>query len=255
MAEQPRARPLRRVLVTRPEPGATATVGRLAEMGFLPLKLPLHETLPLPVQPILPLEGIVATAVPSASAIRHAPRPLIERLAALPCFAVGAATAKVAREAGFLDVVEAQGDAESLAATIIAHGPDGRIAYLCGRVRRPVFQKRMAYAGIAVLAIETYDTVEIGHAAGAMTEALGGEHVDYALVYSANAAAFLARIAAMDELKGRFASTTLVCISPRVAEAAAGAGGKIAAGKIIVAAEPAEHAMLTMLRGDGGNPT
>ncbi len=237
-----------RVLVTRPEPGATETSLRLLELGLRPLTLPLHETVPLPVAPETDIAGVAAVAAPSASAIRHAPPFLIGRLSGLPCFAVGRATAKVAREAGFGHVLEAEGDAESLADSIVRQQPDGALAYLCGRVRRPVFQQRMAQAGIAIVAIETYDTVEIPHATGALASVLEGKSADYALLYSANAATLLARLAAHDDVAGLFANTTFVCISPRVAQAVAGVGHGT-----VVAMEPSERAMLDMLRACAGD--
>ncbi|MGB5801993.1 MAG: hypothetical protein WBG88_17980, partial [Mesorhizobium sp.] len=39
----------RRVLVTRPEPGAAGTAKRLAALGFEPVLLPLTQTVALPV--------------------------------------------------------------------------------------------------------------------------------------------------------------------------------------------------------------
>ncbi|RWD19075.1 MAG: uroporphyrinogen-III synthase, partial [Mesorhizobium sp.] len=39
-----------RVLVTRPEPGASRTAQRLEEMGFQPILLPLTETVALPAK-------------------------------------------------------------------------------------------------------------------------------------------------------------------------------------------------------------
>ncbi|TIX52492.1 MAG: uroporphyrinogen-III synthase, partial [Mesorhizobium sp.] len=38
-----------RVLVTRPEPGASRTAQRLLDQGFQPILLPLTETVALPV--------------------------------------------------------------------------------------------------------------------------------------------------------------------------------------------------------------
>ena len=62
-----------RVLVTRPEPGASRTAVKLRAMGFEPVLLPLSETKPLaiPRDPIP--ESAVAVAITSANAIRHAP--------------------------------------------------------------------------------------------------------------------------------------------------------------------------------------
>ena len=82
-----------RVLVTRPEPGASETAQRLEALGFLPLKLPLHEIRPLPVNAGTMPGKTAAVAVTSANAVRHAPGALLERLSGLPCFAVGETSA------------------------------------------------------------------------------------------------------------------------------------------------------------------
>src|SRR5882757_8304646 len=73
-----------RVLVTRPEPGASRTAIRLEAQGFQPVLLPLTETVMLPVE-TKTISGVVAVAVTSANAVRHAPKELIAALAALPC--------------------------------------------------------------------------------------------------------------------------------------------------------------------------
>lgn len=232
-----------RVLVTRPEPGATATAERLEALGFEPVKLSLQETRGLAVDLAAIPEHIAAIAIPSASAIRHAPRDLVAKWAGLPCLAVGEATASAAREAGFADVTLGEGDAESLAEIIIAGRPAGPVAYLCGKVRRPVFEERLAGAGIRVAVVETYDTLPVNLHAASITGAAGGRPVDYALVYSANAAELLAERMKAEELRGLFESTTMVCISARVAEALTGLGGKI-----LVAGEPSETALLKALQ-------
>ncbi|MDQ2632708.1 MAG: uroporphyrinogen-III synthase, partial [Pseudomonadota bacterium] len=107
MADAPK-----RVLVTRPEPGASQTARRLDALGFRPLKLPLHEIRPLPAVSGAVPDAITAVAATSANAIRHAPAALLDRLSKLPCFAVGEATAAIARDAGFSNVVDGEGDAE-----------------------------------------------------------------------------------------------------------------------------------------------
>ena len=76
----------KRVLVTRPEPGASETARRLEELGFVPIKLPLQEIFALPVGTDAIRSKIGAVAVTSANAIRHAPRGLLARLAAFAMF-------------------------------------------------------------------------------------------------------------------------------------------------------------------------
>ncbi len=206
----------KRVLVTRPEPGASETTRRLDSLGFDPIKLPLQETRRVPVAPEAARHGVVAVAVPSASAVRHAPGDLIRQWSGLPCFAVGEATAEAVRTAGFTQVIAAAGDAESLGDLVISDAPAGMVAYLCGKVRRPLFQNMLRRAGVPVLTLETYDTLTLELDIGTMSRRIGNSAVDCALVYSANAAAILYKTVQATEVQGRVEGTTLICISDRV---------------------------------------
>ena len=235
----------KRVLVTRPEPGASETAQRLETLGYLPLKLPLHEIRTLPANAGAIPGKIAAVAITSANAVRRAQRALLERLSNLPCFAVGEATATTARSAGFSNVIEGGGDAETLAETIIARRPAGAVIYLCGRVRRPVFEQRLTGAGVTVISVETYDTAAIVRTVEELSDAVGTEPVDYALLYSANAAEALVAVMGRAELRDSFKNTIFACISTRVTDVVAGK----TSGKILVAGEPSETALLSMLRG------
>jgi len=238
----------RRVLVTRPEPGASETACRLESLGFEPIKLPLQETLPLAVVDLPRPKDVCIVVLPSASVVRHAPRWLLDNWAEIPCLAVGEATARAAREAGFREVRVGGGDAEALGDAIIADKPVGFVAYLCGKVRRPVFEQKLAEAGIPVRVVETYDTSPIARDDETVIRAAGTDSIDYALVYSANAAELLLDLMMREMLQNLFAGTTLVCISPRVAEIFSPDGGKLARNKIVIAQEPNEGALLEALR-------
>lgn len=232
------------VLVTRPEPGASETAQRLQALGFLPLKLPLHEIRPLPVISGTVPDKTAAVAVTSANALRHAPGALLEQLSSIPCFAVGEATAANARAAGFSNVIEGDGDAEALAEMIVAKRPAGPVAYLCGRVRRSLFEQRLTGACVAVISVETYDTAAIVRTAGEISDAIEGEPVDYTLLYSANAAETLVEAMGRANLRNLFKNTIFACISTRIADVLAGK----TSGKILVAGEPSETALLSLLK-------
>ena len=232
----------KRVLVTRPEPGASETTRRLESLGFDPITMPLQEIRRVPVAPEAARHVVVAVAVPSASAVRHAPGDLLRQWSGLPCFAVGEATAEAARTAGFTQVIAAAGDAESLGDLVISDAPAGKVAYLCGKVRRPLFENMLRRAGVPVITLETYDTLTLELDIGAISRRIGKSAVDCALVYSASAAAILAKIVQATDLRGRFEGTTFICISDRVSKELAGTGRKI-----LVAEEPNEAALLEML--------
>ncbi|MCX7303446.1 MAG: uroporphyrinogen-III synthase [Hyphomicrobiales bacterium] len=236
----------KRVLVTRPEPGATATAGKLRSMGFEAIKLPLQEIRPLAVPPGLVPDGIAAVAVTSANAIRHAPTELLAALAGLACHTVGEATAATARASGFTDIRDGGGDAHGLADSVIRSRPGGTIVYLCGKMRLPHFEMTLAAAGLATAAIATYDTVGIDRAAAEIVDAVGGQGLDFALVYSANAAKSLAGVVDESAVKPLFEKTTLICISPRAAAVLGHRPGK-PAGEILVAQEPTEESLLSLL--------
>jgi len=233
----------KRVLVTRPEPGTSETALRLKELGLQPIKLPLQETQALAVPDDAVGENIAAVAVTSANAIRHASPELLQRLRMLPCFAVGEATAGAAQAAGFADVTEAGGDVGTLAGTIAAMRPAGRVVYLCGSVRRPLFEQRLSDAGVTVVAIETYCTAKRVRPASKVLAAAGEKPIDVVLLYSVNAAEALVETISRPGLENLFESAAYLCLSPRIAEALA---GKVN-GRILAAAEPSETALLSLI--------
>ncbi len=234
-----------RVLVTRPEPGASRTARRLAEAGFEPVVLPLTEIRPLAVGPLSRSTTVDAVAVTSANAIRNTPRQLIETLAGKPLFAVGNRTACLAREAGFSRVFEGEGGAVGLAGQMTAQlGPNAQVLYLCGRVRRPEFEADPCRwrAG--------------GRRAGNLrhrrkstslptlsSPACRNEPVDAALVLSARTAEAVSSIVRLAGAAHLFANTRYFCISERVAAALTG----IDRGHIYVAETPDEDALMTLL--------
>ncbi|WP_027059450.1 uroporphyrinogen-III synthase [Mesorhizobium loti] len=233
-----------RVLVTRPEPGASRTARRLQDMGFQPVVLPLTETVVLPAGAGLIPGDAIAVAVTSANAVRHAPKAVIAALAALPCHAVGTRTTEAARKMGFLSVIEGSGDAEALADSIALAFPGKAIVYLCGRVRFPVFEQRLEAAGVLVRAVETYDTLPVRYSDETILALLSGQAVDAALLYSAKAAAAMQALAKRPALQGLFEKTLFFALSARIAAAFDDSAGQA----IRIAAQPDEEALLALLR-------
>lgn len=231
-----------RVLVTRPEPGATATVRRLAVGGHEPVVLPLSEVRALSLA--LPPPGTVdVVAATSANALRHLPAAT-DTLLARPCYAVGGRTADAARQAGFTDIRAAAGDGAALAAMIAAAEPAGAtVLYLCGRVRRPEFERALAQAGLVVHVAEVYDTAFIEP--GRAVTALAGNRasVDAVLLYSPETARAMAAIVATGGVDSRLAKASFLCLSAQVAAAL----GTVGRARTYVAVEPTEDALLALL--------
>ncbi|MGC4024926.1 MAG: uroporphyrinogen-III synthase [Mesorhizobium sp.] len=232
---------MKRVLVTRPEPGASATANRLRAMGFESVVLPLSRIVALPVVDDLP--DCEAIAVTSVNALRHAPREFIEKLSGKPCFAVGERTGDAARVAGFANVVQTAGDAESLAKVIIAANVKGVIAYLAGRVRLLDFETALEKAGVRVIPIEVYDTEPVEPTAPEIEALRTGRPIDAVLVYSAKAAEALRKLAERPEMAETFSKTVHCCLSERIAARFEG----VEPAKIRIADHPDEDALFALL--------
>ena len=206
-----------RILVTRPEPSASRTATLLRQRGFLPVVLPLSETLARDVgfSSDLRVDHVAAT---SGNALVHANPHLIDLLKPFPLSAVGERTARIARELGFREVSHADHDAQSLAELLLKRtGPGMRIAYLCGTPRKPVVEKIMREYGRDLLALETYQTRSLTPDALEVAASFDAEFAA-ALVYSPFSARLLAQF--LHEQGGETHRTTLfVCLSPAIAEA------------------------------------
>lgn len=233
---------MRRVLVTRPEPGASETAARLVEMGFEPLVLPLTETVPL--HPAISTGSVDAVAVTSPNAIRHAPQSIFDALRGKPVFAVGRRTGDAARAAGLNVVDDEAGDAERLAARMdAAFTVPSHVTVLCGRVRRDVLETRLLEAGHRPRLIEIYDTLPLTPTDDEVQARLGDRPVDHVLVYSANGAARLSSLLERPVLQHRFHGACFYCLSSRIAEAL-----RVEAGlEVAVADFPSEDSLLALL--------
>jgi len=123
-----------RVLVTRPEPDNARTGAALIARGAQPILAPV---LVFRARDGADLDGVFSgLIVTSANALRALrDHPVLARLKQLPLYAVGPATAAMARDLGFADIVAGESDAMDLQRSILAHAPQGRAApllYLAG---------------------------------------------------------------------------------------------------------------------------
>lgn len=238
----------RRVLVTRPQPGADATAARLGEMGFSPVLLPLTRI--APVAPELADDPAVfdAVAVTSVNALRHAPPGLLAALREKPVFAVGEASAAAARAAGFGRVHAAAGTARDLAALIGRCCPPGtRLLHLAGVERTAGFSEALEAAGFRITIAEVYDATEISYPTDFLKAIAEDGPIWGALVLSTRAGTLLARLATRPELKEALENTRVFCISHNAAAPLAG----LAAGRILVSDEPSEGGVLLLLSSQG----
>ncbi|MBI1404969.1 MAG: uroporphyrinogen-III synthase [Caulobacter sp.] len=181
----PKPTPAPLVWITRAEPGASATAGRVRDKGWAPLVAPLLEARSLPGA-ALDLSGVAAVAFTSARGARA--------FAALtparpPAFTVGEATAGAARAAGFETVWSADGDVAALAALIAAADP-GPVLHAGALHPAGDLTGDLVARGVEARAVALYDTVPVDPApALARLDEVGA-----VLVHSPRAAGLLARV-------------------------------------------------------------
>lgn len=115
-----------KLLILRPEPGASATAERARALGLDAVKTPLFTIEPVPHEPP-DRQRYDSVLLTSANAARHGPKGVTD----LPCFAVGEATAAAARVAGYRDVRTGSSDAAA-AMAMMAQAGVKRAYHPCG---------------------------------------------------------------------------------------------------------------------------
>ena len=120
------------LIVTRPDPGGAATVDRAKALGLDVHHMPLFAAKPLPWTPPATLD-FDALLVTSAQAARPA-GPDLARLASLPVYAVGAATAAAVETAGLRVEMTGATDGQDLLGAMTSR-KIRNILWLCARDR------------------------------------------------------------------------------------------------------------------------
>src|SRR5438270_3239600 len=208
-----------RVLVLRPEPGASATAERARERGLEAVAVPLFTVEPVGWEAPDP-SAFDALLLTSPNAARFGGEPL-RSLRGLDVYAVGPATAEAAREAGFNVAVAGDSGIDRALAAI---APGLRLLHLCGADRRsPSDARQVITPLVAYRAIEIAEP-DLSTASGAV-----------ALIHSPRAGR---RFAELIAVRG---SITVAAIS-RAAADAVGDGWRT----VVAAEEPTDDALLAL---------
>lgn len=210
---------MRRLVLLRPEPGASESAARAEALGMSVSCEPLFvlEQVAWRAPPMAAFDALLLT---SANAVLYG-GPELEKLRALPVHAVGAATAEVARAAG-LSVASVGGAGVD---ALLAGLPRGkRLLHLAGDDRRAP-----QLHGAQVTPLTVYRAAPVDPAAGF------AERLERAVVavHSRRAGERLAALVAARD------GMALVAISE---DAAAGAGSGWE--RIVIAARPSDPALL-----------
>ena len=215
---------IRPLLVVRPEPGNANTVARAGTFRLDARAVPLFAIRPVSwkAPDPTPYVGVLLT---SASALRLA-GPDLKRFTHLPAFAVGGVTASLARDAGFVSVVEGDSDVTRLVGKIATLGLH-RLLHICGADVRPFDPY-----GIVIDRCSVYSADPVAPPVELAPVIAEGPVV---LIHSPRAGARLAELVE----PAKRASVALVAISANAAEAA-GSGWE----EVAIASEPRDEALL-----------
>jgi uroporphyrinogen-III synthase len=218
----------------------------LRAMGHDPVLAPLLTIEILPGVALHP-EGAQAVIVTSRNVLRAvAARPELIETRNLPLYTVGDATARMAAELGFRQIIAGPGTGEQLA-DLIAHQLDpskAPLVHLAGGLLAFDMKSALEAQGFIVRQPVLYQAVP---AEALPVEALGllrESRLDGAIFMSPRTAAIFAGLAAAHGAVTQASQLHCYCLSQAVAGALAPIGAKV-----VVAPQPREEELLALIAG------
>ena len=234
-----------RLLVTRPEPGASRTRAELMARGHDALIDALMTIRPVAVAP--PADRFDALALTSVNGARAGGALPWVLQSGVPVFTVGRRTREAALKAGFSDVTSAEGDvgdlAEMLAKCLIT---GERVLWLAGEDRAGDLAAALAPHGIAVETVVAYRAEPSEHLGETTLAALSAGQIDGILHYSRRSCEALLAAGRRDGVYEAVVRLSHYALSPRVAAPLVAVGADVR-----VAPTPDESGLLDLLPSAG----
>jgi len=231
-----------RILVTRPEADAKPLAKRLKAMGMEVILEPLLFIEYLD-GPELNLSGVQALLATSANGVRALARRCRGR--ACPVYAVGDASARAAREAGFTKIVCASGDVEALAQTAAARldPKSGSLVHAAGTKLAGDLKGLLEAQGFDYRRYVLYQAKKAENFSGATLKALAEANIDGVLLFSPRTGRAFVELLKKAELEAACRSAVAYCLSPAVAAEIKGVQWR----QVRVAARPDQDSLLKTL--------
>ena len=214
-----------RVLVTRPQPGADRTASRLISLGHTPVILPLFKAFhfrDIAVQMMShPCSAIVMTSA-EAFTVLEPVRDQITHLFPVPIFAVGSATAEVARNFGFNNIFTGTSGGADLADMICEQAKSNRkiienLFYLAGQPRSNDLESQLAAHKIRCRTETVYEMRPTEITEGELRNVIVQQAPDAILFYSAEATRRFFNLATINGSDNMVKDVRLLCLSRNIA--------------------------------------
>ena len=231
-----------RLLVTRPREDAERFASLLRARG--------HEAVVAPVMevrnsdgPPPALEGVQGVLATSANGLRAFAARTAHR--DVTVYAVGPQTAEAARMAGFPSVVDAEGDATTLAETVAkeADPAKGLLLHAAGAETAGRLRQALQARGFRVETIVLYEALPVAKLPDSADENLRNGTLDAVLLFSPRSAKIFATLASEAGLAEQCARLVAYCISAATAEALA----PLTFAQVAVAGAPNQDAILDLI--------
>ncbi len=230
------------LLITRPEDDARLFAKEVEAIGFAPVFEPLLRIEPLQAPP---LPDVVVQAVLFTSA--NGVRAFINAYGCLDCpaYAVGDATARAARDAGFAPVQSAGGDADVLAGLVQAElEPSvGLLIHAAGESVAGNLQGVLNDAGYSVTRIPLYRAKKARSLTSSLAARLNNGVIDHAAFFSPRTAAAFVRLAQSAGIGDKMRTIAATALSANVAVELRVLSWR----SIDIASEPTQKALLAKL--------
>lgn len=210
-----------KVLITRPERDAADLKSRIEALGASVILAPLLRVEHVPINPA-ELDGATGIIATSRNALRSlAASPILDTARHLELFAVGAATAAMARDLDFEKIVEGPGTGAGLAAEIIRRPQtaSGPLLHLAGDHLAFDMAASLAPHGIAVKVVRAYQTVAAKTLPAEAVSALANNALDAVILMSPLTASTWATLATAVTDASNLARIAHICLSAKVASA------------------------------------
>lgn len=225
-----------RLLVTRPEPDATALRAHLIAQGHEVLIEPLI-TIKFDNADPIELDGVQALIATSRNGLRAlAASSSLGQAQSLPLFAVGPGTAAAAKALGFQHVIKGPGTGRQLVSFIVERTDvnGGPLLHLSGDVLAYDFAAELSRLGYHVLRPIVYETEPANRFSGSTATRIANGYIEGVLLLSPRTAAIYTRLIKLHDLTASAREMTYFCIS----EATAAELKEIDPAKVEIAAEP-----------------
>jgi len=231
-----------RILLTRPQPDSEILAKRLRALGHDSQIEPLF-VIDFFTSKAIALDGVQALLITSANGIEAFARNSPDR--ELAVCAVGNATARKARNLGFMRVESANGDVSDLA-RLVNEKLDptaGILLHIAGSDVAGDLAAELGQAGFIYRRQVLYDARQQTELSSKTIDAISTNDIDAVLLYSPRTAKTLIKLVKQTALQDKTTEIVAYCLSPAVAKALDELPWK----QCRIASEPTEEALIALI--------